>query len=345
MILDIERRLDSVVQTHFDPKWGSPFWTQRAKKWGKDPRTEVNSLADIGLLGTVPREALANSPIRDFIPKQFHDDLTKFITAETGGAAGPPARTAYSQEEFHEAFVTPFLSAAAHVHFPRDEQWLYIGPSGPHIIGKAARACAVAMGSIDPFSVDFDPRWIQKLVAGSMAHNRYVDHVLAQAEATVDSQDIGVLFATPPVLTTLGQRLSASCRERIRGIHLGGMAASDDFWAHLTSDWFPNAVALSGYGNSLAGMCPQLELLEGRKPVYYAHGDRLVLQIHKPDETGRGAVMFHRLDRSCLLPNMVERDFATAHTLETPMKGFQMAGILAPDSTLSSTPKQAGALY
>ena len=41
----------------------------------------------------------------------------------------------------------PFVAAAARVHFPRELNWLFIGPSGPHIIGKAARACASAMGS------------------------------------------------------------------------------------------------------------------------------------------------------------------------------------------------------
>ena len=345
MKIDVERKLEAVLCTHFDPKWGSPFWLKRSIELGFDPRHEINSLEQLPELGSVPRELLACSPIQDFIPRKYHGELMDFVTAETGGSTGVPARTAYLQEEFHAAFVTPFLDAASHMCFPRDVHWLYIGPSGPHIIGKAARACAVAMGSFDPFSVDFDPRWLQKLVAGSMAHSRYVEHVLAQAEAILSSQDIGVIFATPPILASLGERLNLALRERIQGIHLGGMATSKSFWQQLTTEWFPNSIALSGYGNSLAGLCPQLELFQETKPVYYSHGDRLVVGVHNPDETGRGQVMFHRLDFSCLLPNMLERDCATTHNFETPVDGFQPTGIMDPQPIAQSTPTLDGALY
>ncbi len=54
--------------------------------------------------------------------------------------------------------MTPFLKVAAATGFPADAAWLWIGPSGPHIIGKAVRELARQTGGMDPFSVDFDPR-------------------------------------------------------------------------------------------------------------------------------------------------------------------------------------------
>ncbi|MFP6583783.1 MAG: hypothetical protein VCD00_14685, partial [Candidatus Hydrogenedentota bacterium] len=148
-----------------------------------------------------------------------------------------------------------------------------------------------------------------------------------------------------PVLTALGNRLSQSCRENIRGIHLGGMSAEDEFWQQLTIQWFPDSIAMAGYGNSLAGMCPQLELIDGTKPAYYAHGNRLIVDVHNPDETGRGQVMFHRLDHSCLLPNMLERDVATIQNIATPVEGFHVTGILDPKPAVALKPLPAGALY
>lgn len=341
---DTDARLSAVLDTHFDPKWGSSYWLDRVKQSGFDPRCEVKRVEDLPLLGAVTRDALTSRSITDLIPKKYHHELNRFVTAETGGSTGAPARTAYMESEFRAAFIDPFLAAAELVEFPRDEHWLFIGPSGPHIIGKAARECAVALGSIDPFSVDFDPRWIQKLTPGSMAIARYVEHVLVQAEAILATQDIGVLFATPPVLTALAERLPDSTRERIRGVHLGGMAADAEFWRHLTTEWYPNSIALAGYGNSLAGMCPQLELIDGVYPVYYPHGDRLIVTVAEPLEHDEGRVLFHRLDHSSLLPNMFERDRAGVHVLEEAIPGFRKEGIINPCSVTAS-PVTTGALY
>ena len=324
----LDNRVAEIVDLHFDPRWGAPYWLEWAAARGMDARREIRRVADLHRLGEMPVEELARRPVEDFLPRKHHRRLHECITSETGGTTGTPKRTVFLREEFERAFVTPFLRAAAHTGFPRNVHWLFIGPSGPHVIGKAARACAVAMGSVDPFSVDFDPRWVRRLAPESMARRRYVEHVLAQAEAILNSQHVGVLFATPPVLTALGQRLDAGIRERITGLHLGGMAADPEFWRRLTAEWFPNAVGLSGYGNSLAGMCPQLEWNPERPPEYYPYGVRLILDTDVED--GRGRVVFHRLDESAFLPNVLERDVAERVRCEHAPEGFQHHGLLDP---------------
>ena len=49
------------------------------------------------------------------------------------------------------------------------------------IIGKVVRELARQTGSMDPFSVDFDPRSAKRLADGSTARQRYLDHVTTQA--------------------------------------------------------------------------------------------------------------------------------------------------------------------
>lgn len=343
-----QERLARVLDAHFDPRWGSRCWLERAASLGFDVRKEITSIEDLERLGPTPVEELATRPVTHFIPRRFHDRLSEFVTSETGGTTGPPKRTAFLQSEFEEAFVTPFLRAAEILEFPRDRHWLFIGPSGPHAIGKAARCCAVAMGSIDPYAVDFDPRWVRRLPDGSMARNRYVEHVLQQAEALLASQEIGVIFATPPVLAALGERMDRSQREAIEGIHLGGIAPPPSFWSQLGEAWFPNATVMSGYGNSLAGMCPQLGLSADSLPDYYPHGSRLVLQVTSPDATGRGRIRFHRLDESCLLVNVVERDEALS--LDAPSdrgreRGFLLPGIRDPRPPPQAREAQEQGLY
>jgi hypothetical protein len=342
-----DARLRELVALHFDPRWGAPWWLERARTLGLDPRAEVRSLADLARLGPMPLAELAHRPVQDFIPRRFHDRLAEFVTSETGGTTGPPRRTAFRRDEFEAAFVAPFVHAARRTGFPTGESWLFVGPSGPHAIGKAARACAVALGSIDPFSVDFDPRWARRLPADSLARRRYLAHVVEQARAVLATQDIGVIFATPPVLEALGATMDPKRRERVTGIHLGGMAIAGDLLARLAREWFPNARILSGYGNSLAGVCPQLELAGDAPLDYFPHGTRLVLGVVEPRADGRGRVRFHRLDESCFLPNVLERDEAEsiAPPGDAADAGFVGCGVREPRPPESRPELRDPALY
>ena len=324
--------LHEILTCHFDPRWGTPFWLEERTQLAFDPVAEIRSINDLNRFPAFPVDQLAARPVTDFIPLRYHDQLERFVTAETGGTTGPPKRTAYLDADFEAAFVAPFVAAAAMTGVPRRSTWLVIGPSGPHIIGKAARACARALDSIDPFSVDFDPRWIRRLAPGSMARSRYTEHLLDQAEAVLRTQEIGVLFATPPVLEALAARLPDARREAIRGIHLGGMAAGSEFRTRLAREYFPNAISLSGYGNALAGVCPELLPNPEQPPTYFAHGPRLLLGISTPDNNGRGRVLFHRLDRSAFFPKVLERDVAVvAPRPEIPgSAAFQPLGLRDP---------------
>lgn len=339
--------LREIIDLHFDPAWGSPYWLEVAGSLPFDPRRDIQTLEDLRLFPAFDLEALAVRPVEHFIPRRYHDRRVEFIAAETGGATGPPKRTAYHAFDFSAAFVTPFVEAAALMHFPRKQHWLYIGPSGPHIIGKAARTCAMALEAMDPFSVDFDPRWFRKLAAGSMGRTRYLEHVLDQATRVLDTQDIGVLFSTPPVLEALGTRMPEAQRARITGVHLGGMAAAPAFWERLTTDWFPNAVALSGYGNTLAGVCPQITPCNDGLPVYVPHGDRIAFDLDVDKDTGRGAVCFHRLDKGCFLPHVVEGDEAACAAVaeDAQAAGFHAMGIQDPRPAARHVETRESGLY
>jgi hypothetical protein len=329
--MDAAEWLKHVIALHFDAINGAPFWLEQREILGFDPVSAVSKPADLDRFPPFRREVLASRLVTDFIPRRFHGQLGDFVVCETGGTTGPPARTVIRNDEFHAAFVAPFVAAVEATGFPRGGQWLFIGPSGPHPIGKAARLCAAALGAMDPFSVDFDPRWVRKLGAASLARERYVEHVLAQAEAILATQRITVIFATPPVLAALGERLPEPARLAITGVHLGGMAGNADFWRRLTEEWFPRAVALSGYGNSLAGMCPQVRLDPSRPPEYFPHGVRLHYAVDAPPGE-RGPVRFHRLDESCFLPNVIERDEAegVGPDEKAASLGFVLPGLRGP---------------
>ncbi len=345
---DFQQHVEEIIALHFDPRWGTPYWLERAPSLPFNPQRDICTVEDLLRFPPFPMYLLSNCPVEHLIPKRFHDDLANFITAETGGATGVPKRTAYHSDDFTAAFVDPFVAAATLMDFPRNRHWLFIGPSGPHIIGKAARACAHALGSLDPFSVDFDPRWVRKLPEGSLGRTRYLEHVLEQALQVLHTQHIGVLFSTPPVLEALAGRLTEEQRMHITGIHLGGMAASATFWEQLTTNWFPNAIALSGYGNSLAGVCPQITPCLDGAPVYVPFGTRIAFAMERNDDGAPATVRFHRLDRAALLPHVIEGDEAFVDVATPPKAqqlGFHATGLRNPQPIQRQHEVRQGGLY
>jgi hypothetical protein len=320
---DRSGRLRELLALHFHPRHGSRYWLRRQEELGWEVCDRICCEEDLWLLGPMPAEDLRRYPLRDFIPQAFHGRLDRFIVGETAGTSGAPQATAYRDDEFQAAFVDPFLRVAEATGFPRGLPWLWVGPSGPHIIGKAVRELARQTGCLDPFSVDFDPRWAKRLADGSLALQRYLEHVTEQAVDVLDREDIGVLFSTPPALAALCRRLSDRQREAIRGVHYGGMsmtpATVNEFRAA-----FPNAVHLAGYGNTLFGVVMEVEDRPRTALDYFPLGDRLRFHVVGPaaakddwpppllaqGDTGR--VLFHRLDESTLLVGVVERDEAEA---------------------------------
>ena len=185
--------LSHVLDIHFHPVEGSPYWLERQKSLGFDVRKEVRVIEDLPRVGPMPEEDLRYRPLEDFLPRRLSRKRTSFFLGETGGTAGPSKYTVYGGREFQKAFVDPFIAVAESRGFPRGREWLYLGPGGPHLIGKAATWMARRMGSLEPFCIDFDPRWVKKLVPGSMGWERYFQHLEDQALAILATQDIVIL--------------------------------------------------------------------------------------------------------------------------------------------------------
>ncbi len=342
-------RLRQIVSIHFDPRWGSPFWIDRARSCAVNPDTDLGCLEDLALLGDLKAHELQSRPLTDYIPRRYHDQINQLILGQTGGTTGPGTWTAYRDDEFEAAFVEPFASAAASVCFPRNQRWLFIGPSGPHIIAKAAPRLARRMDSPEPFSVDFDPRWARKLPPDSTACLRYTQHIVDQAMRVIDTQNVGVLFATPPVLEHLAVRMTDSQRQNILGVHYGGVALDPQKLHMLQTQSFPNAVHLSGYGNTLLGCCLELNTGAGRTPTYFPHGQRLIFETldsqGNPTPFGTpGCLRVTRLDETMLIVRLIERDVAglIAPPEDAP-HGFTMPGVVNPRSIARpQAPAQVG---
>lgn len=339
--------LRHVVSIHFDPSSGSRYWLGRARALGIDVRNEVTAVDRLKILGPMNEDDLRNHPLEDFIPKAFLANRRDFILGETSGATGKPKITAYMRNEFQSAFVDYFHDVACGRGFPKGASWLWIGPSGPHIIGKAVGCVARRMDSMDPFSVDFDPRWAKKMKEGSFGARRYLQHVMDQVFDILQRQRVDVIFTTPVVLKELAAMMDRSDKVKIRGVHYGGISIDKEDFKGFKEDDFPNAVHLAGYGNTLFGLCLEVEESTEFDLDYFPPGPRMIPQVVSirdglEPSTGRlsdivgygeeGQVVLHRLDEGFFIPNMFERDRAVriAPTGKTRSMGINLDGVRNP---------------
>src|SRR5262249_2779242 len=77
-----------VVDWHFNPATGCPFWLDYARKIGWDPRREIRSFADLKRFDAFEDEWLRGGPVQRWIPKGL---LGKPVFVfETGGTTGIP---------------------------------------------------------------------------------------------------------------------------------------------------------------------------------------------------------------------------------------------------------------
>lgn len=312
---------ETILDLHFDKSEGSTYWLDVLYRKGLQ-RSDLNS-ESLNLLGAMDMNALRTRPISDFIPRALHTRLGEMILAETGGTTGSPCRRVYLPEEFQTAFVAPWRKAVQLFNFPQNLPWLFVGPSGPHIIGQAARAFARATGSLEPFAIDCDVRWVKQQHPNSMGYRLYMDHLLKQSMNIITQQNIQVLFTTPPLLLELAEQMTEAERHNIRGIHTGGMSQDVEISSKLAT-LFPRAVIIPGFGNSLFGVCFEQTQSPGHPSTFFSDDPALDLQLiplpkgeTEPPRlaetvaTGeRGRIMFHRFDQSFLLINMLERDTA-----------------------------------
>ena len=136
-----------VIDIHFHPTLGTPYWIERARELGFDPRKEIRSYSDLALLGFFPIEVLRKRDVRDFLPAAIARDVGHLRVHETGGTTGLPARIAF--RDFF-APITRWMDWYLDevIGFPRGVNWLFIGPTGPHGVGDTTLEIAQRRGGM-----------------------------------------------------------------------------------------------------------------------------------------------------------------------------------------------------
>ncbi len=322
-VLQARERLDAhvreIVAWHFDPNTGTPFWLERTKTLGFDPRREVKGFDDLHKFGLFEDEWLRGGPVRRWVPKALQDK--PIYVFETGGTTGIP-KSRINIDDFRTDYEM-FSDTLPEEHFPKGANWLMLGPSGPRRLRLAVEHLCQHRGGIC-FCVDLDPRWVVKLIKkGWMEHlNAYKDHVIEQALTILSAgHNIQCMFTTPKLLESFAAALekqgSSIKQTGIRGIFSGGTEFTPQFTRFAVEELLDGVYMTPTYGNTLMGLACSKPIgpEDGFKITYYAPQPRAVVQVVDFDNPDRvveygqtGRAMLTTLTKEFFMPRFLERD-------------------------------------
>jgi phenylacetate-coenzyme A ligase PaaK-like adenylate-forming protein len=311
-------RLDAwtreVVEWHFNPDTGAPYWLERAKRLDFDPRKEIQTYADLDRFGFFQDEALRGGPVRRWVPKAYAD--RPIYTFETGGSTGIP-KSRINIDDFRIDYEQ-FSATLPDEYFPKGADWLMLGPSGPRRLRLAIEHLAQFRGGIS-FCIDLDPRWVIKLIKwGEMQMmERYKAHCIEQALTLLRAHDtIKCMFATPKLLEALCEKISLK-KAGITGVFCGGTEMTPQFHRFAIEELMEGAYFAPTYGNTLMGLAthkpPAPE--DNYAIIYYPPSPRAMIEVVDPDEPTKvveygqtGRVRLTTLTKEFFMPRFLERD-------------------------------------
>ena len=315
----LDAHVRDIVNWHFDPATGSPFWLDYAKKLGWDPRKEIRAFADLSRFPGFEDEWLRGGPVQRWIPKGFNSK--PIFVFETGGTTGIP-KTRVAFDDFRTDYEL-FSATLPDEYFPKGANWLMLGPSGPRRLRLAVEHLAQYRGGIS-FCVDLDPRWVIKLIKkGWMEHlEAYKGHVIDQAVSILQAgHDIRCTFTTPKLLESLALRLESmgtSIRKAgITGIFSGGTEFTPQWNRFAHEELLDGAYMTPTYGNTLMGLAASAPSgpESNYKITYHAPQPRAVIEVVDFDDASKlvdygqtGRVKLTTLTREFFVPGFLERD-------------------------------------
>jgi phenylacetate-coenzyme A ligase PaaK-like adenylate-forming protein len=319
-----------VVEWHFSPKTGCPFWLEFAARLGWDPRAEIRSYEDLQRFGFFQDEWLRGGPVRRWVPKAYEGRPVSVF--ETGGSTGVP-KSRVNIDDFRLDYEA-FSATLPDVFFPKGADWLAVGPTGPRRLRLAVEHLAQHRGGIC-FLIDLDPRWVIKLIkAGELeTAEQYKRHVIDQALTLLRAHDnVRCLFITPKLLEALCEKVSLK-KLGITGVFCGGTEMTPQFHRFAVEELLEGAYFAPTYGNTLMGLAVHKPRVpeDNYAVIYYPPSPRALIEVVDPDRPDRvvgygetGRVRLTTLTREFFMPRFLERDEAER---EPPCEKYPWDGV------------------
>jgi phenylacetate-coenzyme A ligase PaaK-like adenylate-forming protein len=310
----LDAHVREIVEWHFNPETGCPFWLNWAAEAGWDPRKEVKCYADLDRFGNFQDDWLRGGPVRRWVPKAYADKPVYVF--ETGGSTGVP-KSRVQINDFRIDYEM-FSNTLPDEHFPKGSDWLMLGPSGPRRLRLAVEHLAQHRGGIS-FCVDLDPRWVIKLIKRGEIREAelYKQHCIDQALTILKANEVKCMFTTPKLLEALCEKIDLA-KYGMKGVFCGGTEMTPQFHRFAVEELLgPDVYFAPTYGNTLMGLAthraPAKE--DNWAIIYYPPAPRALLEVVNPDNPNElvpygatGRVRLTTLTKETFIPRFLERD-------------------------------------
>jgi hypothetical protein len=340
--VSVEQYLRAVMDLHFHPEHGTPYWLDRVDELDFDPRSDVRSIEDLHRFPPADEAALRDAELRYLTPDYY--DVTDLDVSNSSGTTGRKKSMPYGRP------VTADMAAwyAWHVaqRSPTDGDWLVIGPYGlyeRHLV-SAANECGQACHfvGIEPKYLKEQAGALQQLTSGVGGFVRGLprlpaalkglvrfDATLAAAEDLVASQPVRHIASGVGIPQRLHSMLEArgpTDPEDVETLLLSGGHVPEER-RELLAELYPNASIVPMYATSFTGAC--IDHPDTDHVAYYPMAPSAFLTV--ADEDGelvdageRGRTVINRVGADFLWPMQIERETARR---EPPREPFGWGGI------------------
>ena len=319
----LNAHLREVVEWHFNPATGCPYWLEwAAKNW--DPRKEIQTADDLLKFPHFQDESLRDLQPEVWVPAAFKGKPYNIF--ETGGTTGMPKQRIGWND--YKVDYSEFSDKISDMHFPRGGAWLMMGPTGPRRLRLAIEHLANVRGSSCYF-IDLDPRWVKKVLAEKKFDQAkaYMAHVVDQAVTILKHRRVSGLFTTPKLLEALAEKINL-WDAGIRGVFCGGTSMKPQEVRFLVEELLEGRIGFyPTYGNTLMGLAASVPIQpeDQFSVTYYAPQPRAVLRVVRPDKTAEvvpygefGRVELTTLTKEFFMPRFLERDEAIRRAPRPP---------------------------
>lgn len=311
----LDQHVREIIQWHFSPETGCPFWLDWASKAGWDPKAEIQSYSDI--VAKFPH--FQDEWLRDLQPDVWVPAAFKgkpYSIFETGGTTGMPKQRIGWND--YKVDYEEFSDKVSDEHFPPGVAWIMVGPTGPRRLRLAIEHLANHRGSSCYF-IDLDPRFVKKLISNKQGDvaRQYMDHVVDQAVTILKHRKIAGIFTTPKLLEAIAEKVDLY-DIGIRGVFCGGTTMDPQYVRFITEEILEGRIGFyPTYGNTLMGLAASvpLEPEDNFSISYYAPQPRAVLRVVNPEATEQtvdydtwGRVELTTLTKEFFMPRFLERD-------------------------------------
>ena len=257
----LDAHTHEIVQWHFHPSTGCPFWLENATQLKFDPLKEIRTFDDLKKFEPFEDEWLRGGPVRRWVPKAFADK--PIYVFETGGTTGIP-KSRIAIDDFRTDYSLFSQHAARRVFSPGVE----LADARP------LRPAAAAAGGRAPGPVPRRHLLLHRSrsALGDQAHQEGLDGAPRSLQAALHRpgdhdprrrprHQVHVHHAQAargPGAGAGEARHDAFAKSGITGIFSGGTEFTPQWTRFATEEFLDGVYMTPTYGNTLMGLaCSQ----------------------------------------------------------------------------------------